>query len=101
MKVTLIVLFTMMMSFAANAALVSCEYQAASCNEKGDKYLCTYYGWAHGEFCSAKDVSRRPGQRPKPEPDPEFVCADCYGQPKTSDQCRTQCGCSSAFCGSW
>lgn len=97
MKVTLIVLFTMMMSFAANAAFVSCELQTSACNEQGDKYLCTYYGWAHGEFCSAKDVSRRSGQQPNPEPkpDPEFVCADCYSQPKPSQQCQNECGCHS------
>lgn len=99
MKSLLIVMFTMLMSLSANAAFVACEYQASSCNDQGDRYLCTYYGWAHGEFCSAKDVSRRPGQSPKP--DPEFVCADCYSQPRPSQQCITECNCSSAFCGSW
>lgn len=91
MKASLALLAVLMMSFSAQAAFVACELQPSACNEKGDRYLCTYYGWAHGEYCSPKDVSRKPG----------FVCADCYSMPKPSNQCKTQCGCSSAFCGSW
>jgi hypothetical protein len=91
MKASLALMALMLMSFSAQAAFVACDYQPQTCNEKGDMYLCTYYGWANGEFCSPKDVSRRPG----------FKCDECQDMPRPSEQCRTQCGCTSAFCGSW
>jgi hypothetical protein len=28
-------------------------------------------------------------------------CTDCHNQPQPSEYCKTTCGCTSAFCGSW
>ncbi len=95
MKVFL-VLFCLLSGFSAYAMGISCEIQNVSCNDKGDMYKCTYFGWAYGEFCSEEDVSRRlNGTKP------EFHCADCYSMPKPNKQCQELCNCHSAFCGSW
>lgn len=95
MKASLVVMTTLFLSLSAHAAFTSCEYQEKACNEKGDHYFCTLYGWAYGEFCSPTDVTRLPGGRTR-----NFQCADCYSMPKPSQQCQDQCNCHSAFCGS-
>ncbi|MES2529186.1 MAG: hypothetical protein V4598_19020 [Bdellovibrionota bacterium] len=41
---------------------ISCELQAQPCDDNGNRYHCTYFAWAHGEFCSREDVSHGPGQ---------------------------------------
>ncbi len=97
MKASLVMIFLLLMSFSANAAMVACQYQKEACNEQGDQYLCIYYGWAHGEFCSPTDVSTPRRQRP----DPDFTCADCYSQARPSLQCKNECGCHISFCGQW
>ena len=95
MKASLVLMSALFISFSAKAAFVAGEYQEKACNEKNEHYLCTLYGWGYGEFCSAKDVTRKPGRQPN------FACADCYSMPKPSNQCKTDCKCTSAFCGSW
>lgn len=59
---------TMLTSVSVQAAGIVCTYQNVPCNENGDHYRCVYYGWAHGEFCSPTDGSRRMNRGPKPEP---------------------------------
>jgi hypothetical protein len=96
MKMSLLGL-VMLTSLSAQAAGITCNYQAQSCNQAGDHYRCEYYGWGQGEFCSPTDVSRRiNGGRVQ-----ENSCDDCYSQPRPSKFCREQCGCHSSFCGQW
>src|SRR6476646_4640412 len=47
----------------AHAAFVQCNIQKSPCDEKGNLYLCSLYGWAVGDFCSATDVSNGPPKR--------------------------------------
>ena len=90
MKASLALVATLI-SFNVMAAKVSCQYVETPCNEQGHRYQCTYYGWAYGEFCSKTDQSSHN----------RFDCAECHGQPAPSKECKTECGCNSAFCGSW
>ncbi len=98
MKTLLALLVLCFMSINAYAVGIDCVRQTTTCDEGKGYYLCTLYGWGHGEFCSETDVSRRPnGTRPEPQRD----CAECHGQPRPDKFCKEVCGCTSVFCGSW
>ncbi len=51
-----------MLTFATvtNAAGIKCIYVEDPCDEQGNHYQCSMFGWAHREFCSEYDQSRRP-----------------------------------------
>ncbi len=92
MKASLVVMTTLLLSFNVFAETVTCKYVEPPCNEQGHRYQCVIFrGWTEGSYCSKTDQSSHN----------RFDCAECHGQPKPSQECKTECGCSSAFCGSW
>lgn len=80
---------TLAFSFQVHAAYVSCVYLGSPCDDKGDQYFCSMYGWGNFEYCSPTDNSRGPIHRTvraslqdivsdeNAEEPANFGCADC------------------------
>lgn len=76
----------------SHAAFTDCKYQEQACDAQGNHFYCVLYGWAVGEFCSATDVSRHPGNRfdgnCNPRCQPGYTCVAKFNFPEPGFYCR-------------
>ena len=114
-----IILLTMFTISSGEAAIFKCSYQEEPCNQNGDHYQCSCWGWCGPEplSCSPVDRSTRRAVirhennqnadqlegilNDTEEAQSMEACVACHNEPIPSKFCRTQCRCTSAFCGSW